>query len=412
MKKSTVKWFLPVIFVSALVLAIIMVSPVDATTISDLQRQQRVLRQQREEELRRRAAEQQQLDNVTGNIGGMEHDAGIIADEIAEIDEALVMVIASIDILTEEIEITEENIIITTILYEEAKATEEAQYLAMKMRLKHMYETSTVSLLQMLIDSTSLGNILNRLEFMEQLNGYDEVQLEAYIRVKEETNALREQLEDERAFLAAQQYELEVEKLDMEILLTEKVALFENFEAMIAEARREAARYTASIRAMNDQIRRLERDEASARAREQELIRAEEEARRLANQSSGSRNYLPPSSFSGSTGERISAYARQFVGNPYVFGGTSLTQGADCSGFIWRVYRDFGFNVPRTSASFRTAGTGVEFSNARPGDVICYAGHVGLYIGNGNIVHASTERTGIVISRATYRPILAVRRFV
>ena len=106
----------------------------------------------------------------------------------------------------------------------------------------------------------------------------------------------------------------------------------------------------------------------------------------------------------------MASYGCQFIGNPYVFGGTSLTNGTDCSGFTQSVYAHFGIRIPRDSTSQRFFGTGVDYSQAQPGDLICYAGHVGLYIGNGQIVHASSERTGIKISNATYRTILAVRR--
>ena len=95
-----------------------------------------------------------------------------------------------------------------------------------------------------------------------------------------------------------------------------------------------------------------------------------------------------------------------------MYGGTSLTKGADCSGFTYRIYADFGYNIPRTSFQQRSAGTGVKYENAQPGDLICYDGHVGLYIGGGYIVHASSAKTGIKVSKATYRPILAVRRIL
>ena len=111
-------------------------------------------------------------------------------------------------------------------------------------------------------------------------------------------------------------------------------------------------------------------------------------------------------------GREAAAYGCQFIGNPYVFGGTSLTNGTDCSGFTQGVYAHFGIRIPRDSTSQRFCGTGVDYSQAQPGDLICYAGHVALYIGNGQIVHASSERTGIKISPATYRTILAVRRVV
>ena len=128
--------------------------------------------------------------------------------------------------------------------------------------------------------------------------------------------------------------------------------------------------------------------------------------------SSSGKSYASASSYSGTggKGQQIANYACQFIGNPYVSGGTSLTQGADCSGFVWRVYSDFGYSVPRTSYSLRSAGTGVSYSEAQPGDIVCYAGHVGIYIGNGQIVHASTPRSGIKITHATYKEILSVRR--
>ena len=112
-----------------------------------------------------------------------------------------------------------------------------------------------------------------------------------------------------------------------------------------------------------------------------------------------------------SNGQAIVDYACQFIGNPYVWGGTSLTDGADCSGFVWRVYKDFGYSVPRTSYSFRSYGSEVSYSEAQPGDVICYAGHVALYIGNGQIVHASTPSSGIKVSNMYYRSIRCVRRY-
>ncbi|MBR1930896.1 MAG: C40 family peptidase [Lachnospiraceae bacterium] len=111
-------------------------------------------------------------------------------------------------------------------------------------------------------------------------------------------------------------------------------------------------------------------------------------------------------------GKKIARYACQFVGNPYVPGGTSLTKGADCSGFTYRVYSDFGYTLPRTSYEQRSAGTAVDYSNAQPGDIICYDGHVAIYIGGGKIVHASTQKTGIKYGNATYRQILSVRRII
>lgn len=125
---------------------------------------------------------------------------------------------------------------------------------------------------------------------------------------------------------------------------------------------------------------------------------------------SGGKTYANPT---GSSGADVVQFAKQFVGNPYVYGGTSLTNGADCSGFVMSVYKNFGVNLPHSSAADRSVGATVNgLENAQPGDIICYSGHVGIYAGNGQIVHASTSRTGIIVSNANYRSILSIRRIL
>lgn len=112
-------------------------------------------------------------------------------------------------------------------------------------------------------------------------------------------------------------------------------------------------------------------------------------------------------------GKTVASFAQRFVGNPYVWGGTNLNTGADCSGFVKSVYKSFGYNLPRSSSSQRSAGRKVSYSKKQPGDLICYDGHIAIYIGNGKIVHASSKKTGIKISpKANYRKVLSVRRIV
>ena len=110
-------------------------------------------------------------------------------------------------------------------------------------------------------------------------------------------------------------------------------------------------------------------------------------------------------------GIAVAKYAIQFIGNPYVWGGVSLTDGVDCSGFVMKVYEEFGVELPHSSAADRSQGYAVDgLENALPGDLICYSGHVAIYIGDGQIVHAASEKSGIKVSNADYRQILAIRR--
>lgn len=112
-----------------------------------------------------------------------------------------------------------------------------------------------------------------------------------------------------------------------------------------------------------------------------------------------------------SNGQAVVNYASQFVGNPYVYGGSSLTNGADCSGFVMSVYAAFGISLPHSSSALRSVGYGVTMDQIQPGDIVCYSGHVGIYAGNNTLLHASSPKTGIkYTSPITYREILAIRR--
>lgn len=182
-------------------------------------------------------------------------------------------------------------------------------------------------------------------------------------------------------------------------------------EFVVAESREEEAR-------------RLAKEEAAAKAAREAAAKAAVKAAQssaskgnTSSQNSTSGSNSQSSTASGSqasssqSGRDVADYALQFVGNPYVYGGTSLTKGADCSGFVQSVYANFGVSLPRTSSEQRSAGYAVDgISNAQAGDLVCYSGHIGIYIGDGKIVHASSAKTGIITSKADYRKILAVRR--
>ena len=243
--------------------------------------------------------------------------------------------------------------------------------------------------------------------------------LAEYQAIKQKVADMKAKLEADRAALVEEKEALEADKASLAEqqsylngILAQKRAISANYDAEIAEAKNRAAQYKQQIAADTKKIQQIQ----------------EEERKRLEAQNSsggGTKNSKPnpnaantiaaaqgivAQSNGSSSGKSIANYACQFIGNPYVSGGTSLTNGADCSGFIFRLYADYGYRVPRTSSQLRSAGTGVSYSEAQPGDIICYEGHVGMYIGGGMIVHASTQRTGIKVSNAQYRPILAVRR--
>ena len=153
---------------------------------------------------------------------------------------------------------------------------------------------------------------------------------------------------------------------------------------------------------------RLAKEEAARKAAQEAARKkaAEQSASSSSGESSSEsgKTYAPPSG--SASGQAVVDFALQFVGNPYVYGGTSLTNGADCSGFVMSVYNNFGVSLPHSSAADRNVGATVNgLENAQPGDIICYSGHVGIYVGNGQIVHASTSRTGIIVSTVRFFPL-------
>ncbi len=150
------------------------------------------------------------------------------------------------------------------------------------------------------------------------------------------------------------------------------------------------------------EIQRLAEEEAK-RIAEEEARKAEEEARRIAEE-------LARVEAARQKGQAVVDFARQFIGNPYRYGGTSLTRGTDCSGFVKGVYANFGIYLPRTSSSMRSVGKAVNYSDIQPGDIVCYKGHVGIYAGNGQIVNAIGDEEGIGMSSAKYTKIITIRR--
>lgn len=381
------------------------VTNVHATTISDLKKQ--------------KEEAQDQLDEINDNIDSMKGEQAEIQNEMDEVNVELMQTIASVEMLEEEIAEKEVQIQKAQEDYDAAKAEEEAQYEAMKIRIKYMYEKGDINYVELFMKANSFSDMLNKAEYIERLYEYDRRLLIQFQEIKEKVAALKEELELEQAELEATKGELEEEKQAMEEQLAELEAASADYEQQIAQAREEAEAFKAKIKQQAAEIKRLEEEER--RKAEEAARKAAEAAKKNNNSSSttttpaGKATYNTAEIYASNgsdAGKNIAAYACSFIGNPYVPGGTSLTNGADCSGFTQAVYRNFGYSIPRNSYSQRSAGKEVSLSEAQPGDIVCYAGHVALYIGNGKIVHASTVKTGIKIGYVSYKPIITIRRII
>lgn len=154
-----------------------------------------------------------------------------------------------------------------------------------------------------------------------------------------------------------------------------------------------------------------------AESKEEEAARLQKEAEQKAEEEKkaaeeAAKQQEEQQTQAAQTGQAIVDYACQFIGNPYVWGGTSLTNGADCSGFVQSVFAHFGISLPRTTWDMENVGTAVSYDQAVAGDIILYDGHVGIYMGNGQIVNAINSAKGIGILPATYTNIVTVRRLV
>lgn len=156
-----------------------------------------------------------------------------------------------------------------------------------------------------------------------------------------------------------------------------------------------------------EEAARLAKEEAERKAAAAAAAVSQRKASSGSYYTGGSSSYAAPS---GAGGSAVVSYASQFVGNPYVYGGSSLTNGTDCSGFVMGVYSAFGVGLPHSSSAMRSVGYGVDVNSMQAGDIVCYSGHVGIYTGNGTIVNALNSSSGITYTNVNYSPILAVRR--
>jgi cell wall-associated NlpC family hydrolase len=356
---------------------------------------------------------QNEIENIEGNISSKEDELDMVEEEIADTNAEILNTMTSISMKEDEIAAKEadiaakaQDIINTQAAYDAAKLKEEEQYQAMKRRARYNYEHESPSVLEMLISGMGMELLLNQEDYITKINDYDQKLKDDYEAPKNQVYDLWMQLEEEKTSLEQDREHLEEDRQKLQ----EQKGLLDN---MLAEKKRKSANYEAEIASLQQSAaaskKKLQQEQAALKKLQQQ------QKKPTSNAANG--NYTPTNytsvidNASGSDlGKKIAKYACQFIGNPYVAGGSSLTNGADCSGFVYRVFADFGYSLPRTSYEQRDIGSGVSYDSAQPGDVVCYDGHVGIYIGGGYLVHASTARTGIKVSNANYRSILSVRR--
>lgn len=379
--------------ITSVILILSVPMTVNATKISDIKAE--------------RDKTQQELNQANSTLSNLKEEREGIEEEINTLDEELMEVMASISMVEDEIVELEGQIEETEEDLKEAIADEEAQYEAMKKRIQYMYEKGDYSYLELLLECKNMSDLVSKSEYVEELYEYDRKMLIKYQEARQLVEDTKEKLLMEQEELEVSKHELDEEKAGLDELLEEKKAEASDYDAEIAKVKQAATLFKAKIKQQNAQIKKLEEEEAK---------KAAEEAAKASAGKSNSSNVDSSSIISGASGSAkgkdIANFACRYVGNPYVAGGTSLTNGADCSGFTFAVYKEFGISLPRTSTSQRSAGREVSLSDAQPGDIVCYAGHVAIYIGGGRIVHASTPSTGIKYGNVNYKPVITVRRIV
>ena len=296
---------------------------------------------------------------------------------------------------------------------EEAKEEEQKQYDAMKLRIQYLYENSTDnSIWSAILESNGLSDMLNRIEYATDLYKSDRELMTSYQNAVKKVEDWTMQLADEMDSLLALQDKYQTQQGELKILMAKLEQQKDAYAQQLAEAQKQAQDYKKTI------------------SKQEAIIRAQEAAAARANANTydgggtgasggiASDSYLKdpdcnPSQTTDVSGADIVAFAQQFVGNPYVWGGNSLTNGVDCSGFVHQVYAHFGISTPRYSQAFKSVGQPVSYQNIQAGDVVVYPGHVAIYIGNGNIVEAQSTRAGITNSRpVNCHTITAIRRLV
>ena len=388
-------------------------------------------RRRAEEEKSRAESEAQQLEEKLGQSRQKEQ----------ALEEELVRLLALKDILESDMEELKTQIQEADRDYRQAEEKRQRQYDILKKRIQFLYEEGDITYLDILLKAKNIGDVVSQTEYFRQLYEYDQEIIQRYEKLKQEAAGKKELLEEKQSQLEVMEEENESQQKELEGFIEARKTESSSFALELEEAQARAAQAAGEVIRKTEEIRILRARQEEERIRqEKERIRQEQES---AGQESGAAGREPGGAGrepggagqeSGSAGtaqdsagtaggrsvksiggtefgRNVADYALQFVGNPYVYGGTSLTGGTDCSGYTQSVYRHFGVSIPRTSGEQAGFGREIPYEEMEPGDLVCYSGHVAMYIGGGRIVHASSRKEGIKVSNdPAYRTIVSIRR--
>lgn len=319
------------------------------------------------------------LDNANADIENIQSQQQELQSQIDALDADLVNIIMNLDILEGELSDKQTELDNVTAQLAQAQEDEQNQYDAMKKRIVYMYENGDDSYIEALVGATDFSDLLNRLEYAQQIYDYDRNLLTQYQETVQQVADLKSQVETEKAELEEVQQSYQEQQASYESMIAEKQSQMSDFDTQLASAQSLAAQYKATVDEQNEIIRQEQAAAAAAAAQNNNKGNNTTTANNnngsntggdsTTGGSTGGGGLNPPFSTSVS-GSDVVSYACQFIGNPYVWGGESLTNGADCSGFIKSVYANFGISLPHSSVALQRAGSEVSYENAQPGDIV------------------------------------------
>ena len=353
------------------------------------------------------------LNDVNQKIDNLENKKEEIEGELDTKNEELVNLMVDVGILEKEIDQNEKQLKQVKKDLKTAQKNEKKQYQAMKKRIKFMYERGDSAVISSLLESKSMADMLNRVEYFNEVYDYDRNLLDNYEKTRKQVEDLKAQVEDEKKELETAKDDLKQQQKQLETAMANLRSQQANADTQIANAKSLASEYQKTITEQNKIIQQQQAAAAaSGRSSGGSSGGSGGTSKPNSNASVPGGNLNPPKTTNVS-GSDVVNYAMQFVGKPYVWGGKDPNTGADCSGFTSYVYAHFGISIPSFSGAQRSCGQEVSYANAQAGDLICYAGHVAIYMGGGKIVHAKGTAYGIVGNdNATYKTIITVRRLL